>query len=167
MKIPCSNCDQRLEIPEELAGQTIECPSCKASLNVPSLDIATVTEPIGTQSKLTPQIVLRSFLLFNLLIIIAMFCFISGEALSNMVLVSQTIAGLVAILLICLPISIGQRANLFWKGLAALGGPLCLLFIGAFIAEIILGIRVGTDWAITAFYLGVIPFNLFAFYQLR
>ena len=38
MKIPCSNCNQRLEIPEELAGQTIECPACKASLAVPVID---------------------------------------------------------------------------------------------------------------------------------
>ena len=38
MKIPCSNCNQRLEIPEELAGQTIECPACNASLAVPSLE---------------------------------------------------------------------------------------------------------------------------------
>jgi hypothetical protein len=37
MKIPCSSCNQRLEIPEELAGQTIECPACNASLAVPSL----------------------------------------------------------------------------------------------------------------------------------
>jgi ankyrin repeat protein len=37
MKIPCSNCNQRLEIPEELAGQTIECPACKASLAVPTM----------------------------------------------------------------------------------------------------------------------------------
>lgn len=38
MKIPCLNCNQRLEIPEELAGQTIECPACNASLAVPSLE---------------------------------------------------------------------------------------------------------------------------------
>ena len=37
MKIQCPSCDQRLEIPEELAGQTIECPACNASLAVPSL----------------------------------------------------------------------------------------------------------------------------------
>ena len=36
MKIPCSNCNQRLEIPEELAAQTIECPACNTSLTVPS-----------------------------------------------------------------------------------------------------------------------------------
>ena len=38
MKIPCSNCNQRLEIPAELAGQTIECPACNASLTVPALE---------------------------------------------------------------------------------------------------------------------------------
>ena len=37
MKIPCSNCNQHLEIPEELAGQTIECPACNTSLAVPAL----------------------------------------------------------------------------------------------------------------------------------
>ena len=37
MKIPCSSCNQRLEIPEELAGQTIECPACNASLAVPAM----------------------------------------------------------------------------------------------------------------------------------
>ena len=35
MKIPCASCNQRLEIPEELAGQTIECPKCSTSLVVP------------------------------------------------------------------------------------------------------------------------------------
>ena len=38
MKIPCSSCNQRLEIPEELAGQTIECPTCNATLAVPALE---------------------------------------------------------------------------------------------------------------------------------
>ena len=37
MKIQCPTCDQRLETPDELAGQTIECPACNASLAVPSL----------------------------------------------------------------------------------------------------------------------------------
>ena len=46
MKIPCSNCNQRLEIPEELAGQTIECPACKASLAVP---------PLAPPPSATPQ----------------------------------------------------------------------------------------------------------------
>ena len=37
MRIPCSNCNQRLEIPEELAGHTIECPACNASLAMPAI----------------------------------------------------------------------------------------------------------------------------------
>ena len=37
MKIPCPSCKQRLEIDEQLAGKTIECPACNASLAVPSL----------------------------------------------------------------------------------------------------------------------------------
>ena len=37
MKTPCSSCNRRLEIPEELAGQTIECPACNASLAVPAI----------------------------------------------------------------------------------------------------------------------------------
>ena len=52
MKIPCSNCNQRLEIPEELAGQTIECPACKASLTVPSLQPPPVTPQVQVT---TPQ----------------------------------------------------------------------------------------------------------------
>ena len=43
MKIPCSSCNQRLEIPDELAGQTIECPACNASLTVP--DVTAITSP--------------------------------------------------------------------------------------------------------------------------
>ena len=38
MKIPCSSCNQRLEKPEELTGQTIECPTCNATLAVPALE---------------------------------------------------------------------------------------------------------------------------------
>ena len=45
MKIPCSNCNQRLEIPEELAGQTIECPACKASLAVPAIEVPPPATP--------------------------------------------------------------------------------------------------------------------------
>jgi hypothetical protein len=45
MKIPCSSCNQRLEIPEELAGQTIECPSCKASLAVPAIEVPPPATP--------------------------------------------------------------------------------------------------------------------------
>ncbi|MFL2911323.1 MAG: hypothetical protein EVA72_06585 [Limisphaerales bacterium] len=38
MKIPCPNCNQRLDIPEELSGQTIECPACNSSIIIPDSD---------------------------------------------------------------------------------------------------------------------------------
>ena len=52
MKIQCPSCDQRLEIPEELAGQTIECPACNASLAVP----ATGVKPPAPIQKSEPQV---------------------------------------------------------------------------------------------------------------
>ena len=58
MKTPCSNCNQRLEIPEELAGQTIECPSCNASLAVPLLaspPSATPQARVTTPQAAKPQ----------------------------------------------------------------------------------------------------------------
>jgi len=54
MKIPCSSCNQRLEIPEELAGQTIECPACNASLAVPA---KAAPPPVTPQVQVTtPQV---------------------------------------------------------------------------------------------------------------
>ena len=50
MKIPCTNCNQHLEIPEELAGQTIECPACNTSLAVPDI----IAAPALVQEE-TPQ----------------------------------------------------------------------------------------------------------------
>ena len=35
MKISCSNCNESLEISDELEGQTIECPNCNQSLTAP------------------------------------------------------------------------------------------------------------------------------------
>ena len=52
MKIPCSSCNQRLEIPEELAGQTIECPACNASLAVPTLE---ASPPVTPQVQTTKE----------------------------------------------------------------------------------------------------------------
>tara|TARA_Y100000766_G_C18708146_1_gene507633 strand:+ start:34 stop:282 length:249 start_codon:yes stop_codon:yes gene_type:complete len=53
MKIQCPSCDQRLEIPEELAGQTIECPACNASSGAPT----TKTHPSTTpQTKSTAKL---------------------------------------------------------------------------------------------------------------
>ena len=45
MKIPCSSCNQRLEIPDQLAGQTIECPACKARFSVPPVEAPTPEPP--------------------------------------------------------------------------------------------------------------------------
>jgi len=44
MKIPCSNCNQNLDIPEELAGQTIDCPVCNESLIAPEAAAPTQTK---------------------------------------------------------------------------------------------------------------------------
>jgi|TARA_B100001741_G_C16162493_1_gene418620 uncharacterized paraquat-inducible protein A len=53
MKIQCPSCDQSLEIPEELAGQTIECLACNASLGAPT----TKTHPSTTpQTKSTAKL---------------------------------------------------------------------------------------------------------------
>ena len=49
MKIPCSNCNQRLEISDELAGQTIECPACSTSLVVP----VEIPSPVQSNLKLS------------------------------------------------------------------------------------------------------------------
>ena len=51
MKIPCTNCNQHLEIPEELAGQTIECPACNTSLAVPAI----IAAPALVEEE-TPQV---------------------------------------------------------------------------------------------------------------
>ena len=58
MKIPCSNCNQRLEIAEELAGQTIDCPACNATLAVPALETPPSTTPrveVVTPQASSPQ----------------------------------------------------------------------------------------------------------------
>ena len=38
MKTSCPNCNQRLDIPEELSGQTIECPACNSCIIIPVSD---------------------------------------------------------------------------------------------------------------------------------
>ena len=60
MKIPCSNCNQRLEIPEELAGQTIECPSCNASLAVPTQPAQPTTPSARVDAQSVPTKPLRN-----------------------------------------------------------------------------------------------------------
>ena len=38
MKTSCPNCNQRLDIPEELSGKTIECPACNSCITIPASD---------------------------------------------------------------------------------------------------------------------------------
>ena len=45
MKIPCSSCNQRLEIPNNLAGESIKCPSCKETITVPVTQPPVINEP--------------------------------------------------------------------------------------------------------------------------
>ena len=49
MKMDCPNCDQHLDIPDELAGQTIDCPACGENFAVEN---AASEVPESGQSKL-------------------------------------------------------------------------------------------------------------------
>ena len=49
MKMNCPNCDQHLDIPDDLAGQTIDCPACGENFAVEN---ATSEAPESGQSKL-------------------------------------------------------------------------------------------------------------------
>ena len=49
MKMNCPNCDQHLDIPDELAGQTIDCPACGDNFAVEN---AVSEAPESGQSKL-------------------------------------------------------------------------------------------------------------------
>ena len=49
MKMNCPNCDQHLDIPDELAGQTIDCPACGENFAVEN---AASEAPESGQSKL-------------------------------------------------------------------------------------------------------------------
>ena len=53
MKIPCCSCNERLDIPDERAEQTIACPACKASLAVPAM--AAPSPPTPRVEVATPQ----------------------------------------------------------------------------------------------------------------
>jgi hypothetical protein len=43
MKIHCTNCSQRLDVPVEYCGQTLECPACCASFAVPE-SVSAITD---------------------------------------------------------------------------------------------------------------------------
>jgi len=49
MKMDCPNCDQHLDIPDELAGQKIDCPACGENFAVEN---AASEAPESGQSKL-------------------------------------------------------------------------------------------------------------------
>ena len=59
MKTPCPNCNQRLDIPEELSGQTIECPTCNVNITVPTSKLPAPeqneTEIPSLQSRINPK----------------------------------------------------------------------------------------------------------------
>jgi len=64
MKISCSNCNESLEVSDELGGQTIECPNCNESLTVPAL----------TAPQKRPSLIVRFAVgLLGLLFMIPMF----------------------------------------------------------------------------------------------
>ena len=41
----CPHCEQKLEAPEEMLGQTIECPSCSGSIELPKPDPLSQSDP--------------------------------------------------------------------------------------------------------------------------
>ena len=51
MKIPCPSCKQRLEIDEQLAGKTIECPACNANLSLAPIAAQTSSNPVRLQDE--------------------------------------------------------------------------------------------------------------------
>lgn len=53
MKTPCPSCNQRLDIPAELAGQTIQCPVCNGSVPVPPIASAP-PPPLLNEGPSTP-----------------------------------------------------------------------------------------------------------------
>lgn len=58
MKFECTNCGQHLEAEEEHRGQTIECPSCAASIQVPSAsessESGVIPPPLPEQAAVVP-----------------------------------------------------------------------------------------------------------------
>ena len=51
MKIPCTSCKQLLEIDEQLAGKTIECPACNARHTLTPKAAKTSSEPDRLQDE--------------------------------------------------------------------------------------------------------------------
>ena len=53
LKINCPNCNQKLQLPESLCGQEIECPLCKTIIKVPVATLETTKTP---QISITPSV---------------------------------------------------------------------------------------------------------------
>ena len=56
MKIQCPSCEQRLEIPKELAGKTIECPVCNKSVTTSAKEEPTPLVPRAQAKTALPPI---------------------------------------------------------------------------------------------------------------
>lgn len=52
----CSQCHQEIEAPVQMAGQTVECPSCGAKLTVPTLEQAPTQAQINAMKSRTIRI---------------------------------------------------------------------------------------------------------------
>src|SRR5207248_4457653 len=47
MELLCPNCQKKLTVPEQYAGQLMRCPMCQGTFTVPSLPSAVAAEPAG------------------------------------------------------------------------------------------------------------------------
>lgn len=53
MQINCSNCKQVLDVPDELVGKVVQCPTCNQTFTVPTMIpkvVAVATPPVRTKS---------------------------------------------------------------------------------------------------------------------
>ena len=75
MKVNCPHCSQPLEVPAELAGQTIPCPSCEGLLSLPAPAVVTEASsaraglPVGWVIGLTALIVGLAATVIGLLVV--------------------------------------------------------------------------------------------------
>ena len=51
-KFKCPHCEQSLEAPEDMLGETIECPACRGSIQLPTPEPATSPLPARSKSPL-------------------------------------------------------------------------------------------------------------------
>lgn len=51
----CHACEQTLEAPAEMAGETVECPSCEAELLIPSIEADAVAPDVMAAALATQE----------------------------------------------------------------------------------------------------------------